>query len=166
MKKLLALVSILCIVTVAGCGGPLKPDGFPPLYPVSLVVTQDGKPSKKMTVQLISTDPSSTWAIGGQTDDNGKAKIVTHGQFDGVPLGKYKVVLNKIEMVNFDEYMAAKERRDEAAASKIDVKQFSCVEKQYNTVGTTPLEIEVTKSSKVIEIDAGPVVQIPEAFMK
>ncbi|MDR2115544.1 MAG: hypothetical protein LBP87_04105 [Planctomycetaceae bacterium] len=167
-KKITVLIVLLnfVILILAGCGGPLKPDGLPALYPVTLVVTQDGKPVTDMIISLRSTDPEVTWAIGCRTDENGHAPIRTHGEFTGVPLGKYKVVLAKQENEGYEEYVAAKNRYDEKAAEKIDVKFFSCVEEKYNAPETTPIEIEITPQSKIIEIDAGPLVRIPQPFMR
>ncbi|MDR2441170.1 MAG: hypothetical protein LBE12_17555 [Planctomycetaceae bacterium] len=166
IKKTTIFIFLLNFGIFAGCGGPLKPDGLPALYPVTLVVTQEGKPVTDMLISLRSTDPSVTWAIGCRTDENGYAPIRTHGEFTGVPLGKYKVVLAKQGNEGYEEYAAAKNRYDEAAAAKIDVKFFSCVEEKYNLPETTPIEIEITPQSKIIKIDAGPLVRIPQPFMR
>jgi hypothetical protein len=166
-KKTTIIIVLLNFVILTGCGGgPLRPDGLPVLYPVTLVVTQEGKPVADMLISLRSTDPAVTWAIGSRTDENGHASLRTHGEFNGAPLGKYKVVLDKQENEGYDEYVAAKNRYDEAAAAKIDVKLFSCVEEKYNASETTPIEIEITPQSKIIEIDAGPRVRIPQTFLR
>ncbi|MDR1270654.1 MAG: hypothetical protein LBK82_14125 [Planctomycetaceae bacterium] len=165
-KKTATILFLLYFGTIFGCGGPLKPEGFPALYPVTIVVTQEGKPVAEMFISLRSTDPSVTWAIGSRSDENGHAPVRTHGEFDGAPLGKYKVVLTKQENEGYEEFLAAKDRRDETAAAKIEVKLFSCVEEKYNDPETTPIEIEITPKSKIIEIDAGPRVQISQTFLK
>jgi hypothetical protein len=166
-KTVIVFLFLLSLGTITGCGGgPLKPDGLPALYPVTIIITQEGKPVADMFVSLRSTDPAITWAVGSRTDENGHAPIRTHGEFNGAPLGKYKVVLDKQENEGYDEYVAAKNRYDEAAAAKIDVKLFSCVEEKYNALETTPIEIEITPQSKIIEIDAGPQVRIPRTFLR
>jgi hypothetical protein len=165
-KTVIVFLSFLFFGTITGCGGTLKPDGLPVLYPVTITVSQEGKPVANMFVSLRSTDPAVTWAVGSLTNENGYAVIRTHGEFNGAPLGKYKVVLAKQENEGYDEYIAAKNRYDEVAAAKIDVKLFSCVEEKYNAPETTPIEIEITPQSKVIEIDAGPRVRIPQTFLR
>jgi hypothetical protein len=166
IKKITIFIFLLNFGILTGCGGPLKPEGLPALYPVTLVVTQDGKPVADMMISLRSTDPSITWAIGSRTDENGHAPIRTHGEFTGVPIGKYKVVFAKLENEGYEEYVAAKNRYDETAAAKIDVKFFSCVEEKYMAPETTPIEIEITPQSKIIKIDAGSPVRIPQPFMR
>ncbi|MCL2622354.1 MAG: hypothetical protein FWD31_01705 [Planctomycetaceae bacterium] len=40
----------------------------------------------------------ANWTIGSVTDADGKAIIVTHGQFRGAPAGKFKVCVSKREL--------------------------------------------------------------------
>jgi hypothetical protein len=62
--------------------------------------------------------------------------------------------------------MAAMNRGDAAAAQGIEVNVFQCVENVYNSPKDTPVKVEVTKTTKVLEVDAGPAVQIKKPFMK
>ena len=62
--------------------------------------------------------------------------------------------------------MAAVNRNDAAAAQKIDVKVFQCVEDAYASAKDTPVHVEVTKGMKVLDVNAGPAVQIKKPFMK
>lgn len=160
---------VLCIVLgsclLNGCG-PEKPEGLPTLYPLTLTVTQDGKPAADVMVSLRSTNPGMVWTVGGKTNSDGNTQLMTHGQYVGVPEGKYKVVLSKTENEGYEEYIKAKDRYDDAAAAKIDVKFYSVIDTEYNSPQTTPIEIEVTRKTKSLTIDGGPIVRIEQEFMR
>ena len=149
---------------MTGCKEP-RPDGFPEIHPVTLHVTQEGKPLGEAAISLFASD-GSTWSIGGTTDNNGNAQITTHGKFVGAPLGQFKVVIRKQINEGEDEYNEAMNRQDLAAAAKIDVKVFAYVDDVYNSPQTTPVEIEIKKGDKVIEIDAGTSVKIQKEFLR
>ncbi|MCL2744778.1 MAG: hypothetical protein FWE67_13095 [Planctomycetaceae bacterium] len=160
MKKLLLVIVLLSFVS--GCGGQQRPDGFPKVFPVELTVMQEGKPLATASVSLQS--PNTKWAIGGATDDNGKVKLVTNG-YPGAPAGKYKVVIMKV----FSEGMEERARisaegggseESVAAANKIKVTHYSFVKPEYNDIDKTPVEVEITESTKTLEVDAGPAVKI------
>jgi hypothetical protein len=165
MKTMIVLLVFSGILVLDGCGGP-KPDGFPKIYPVELIVTQKGQPLTNADVSLISADDSLTWAVGGTSDQNGRVVLRTHGRYVGVPLGKFKVVLFKEANEGKQEYLDAMNRNDKAAAAKINVKIFSCVKPEYNSQTTTPIEIEITKNSKTINVDAGEAVKLPQEFLR
>jgi len=158
--------SAMTLIGLVGCGGEKKPEGFPPLYPVTLHVTQEGKPLEGASVTLAAPDGSLPWVVGGTTDADGKVKLKTQGKYDGAPAGKYNVQISKVVREGYEEYMAAVNRNDTAVASKIDVKVFQCVEDAYTSAKETPVHVEITKESKVFDIDAGPAVQIQKPFMK
>ena len=151
---------------VAGCGGSERPPGFPKLYPVSLKVAQEGQPLGGASVSLKISDNSMTWSIGGKTDEQGLAILWTHGKFRGAPIGTFKVAVEKIFNEGEAEMLEAANREDFAAANKIQVNSFSFVKDEYSSVSTTPIEIEITKNSKEIEIDAGPAVKIKREYMR
>ena len=95
MKKVLAL-SFCALLALASLGcGQKTPDGMPDLQPTTLTVIQGGSPLADATVNLKSLDPSTAWTCGGVTDAKGVATLVTHGQYKGAPVGKYKVSVSK-----------------------------------------------------------------------
>ena len=90
MKKLLSAAFLVGVALVASGCGPKTPDGMPPLQPTTLTVTQEGSPVADATITLKSIDGSNNFTSGGTTGANGVATLVTHGQYKGVPVGKYK----------------------------------------------------------------------------
>ena len=84
------------------------------------------------------------WTVNGRTDAEGKATIVTHGQFPGAPAGKFKVCVTKVESVGED------------AAEPVGVMSAPLptsgrpqvvihVDPVFGDSQKTPLEIEVSK---------------------
>jgi hypothetical protein len=160
-KRFFSLFLVLSLVFYSGCGGKKMPAGMPKLYPVTISVTQEDKPFADCLVSLRYPDSSlGTWAVGGRTEANGIAKLYTDG-YPGAPAGKFKVVLIKQEDVGLKE----REQADAAAASRIQVKIWSCVKPEYNDLAKTPLEVEITKSTKTLSVDAGPAVKIEQKFV-
>ena len=168
MKRFFTVCGVLFAfaLPLSGCGGDAKPPGFPKLYPVSLQVMQEGVPLTKASVSLKIADNSMTWSIGGVTDEQGIAVLWTHGKFRGAPVGTFKVTVNKLFNEGEEEMNLAMNQGDEAAAAKIQVKSYSFVNEEYNLFATTPVEIEITTKSKVIDVDAGPAVKIQREYMR
>jgi len=138
---------------------------MPKLYPVSISVTQEGKPLADAIVSLRYADPSAgTWTVGGRTEANGQAKLYTNS-YPGAPLGKFKVVLLKEENEGLAERAEAEGRGDSAAANQVKVKIWSCVEAKYNDPKKTPLDVEITADTKMLDVDAGPAVKIDQPFV-
>jgi len=159
-------VLTVALLGILGCGGEQKPDGFPPIYPLTVHVTQEGKPLEDATVSLVSADSSMTWIIGGVTDAEGNAKMRTHGKFEGAPEGNFNVVIQKTIHEGLDEYNAAMAQGDTAAAQRIQVNMFQLVEDAYTVARDTPIKVEVTRSTRTLEVDAGPAVRIRREFLK
>lgn len=160
-------ISLIIVLAIFLCGcSEKKPPGLPNLYPVSIQVTQAGVPLDEATVSLVSVDAGSNWIIGGLTDTNGKAQLRTYGKYIGAPAGRFKVVVVKQISEGEKEYVEAMNRNDLAAARKINVKIFSCVEDQFGDVKKTPLEIEINKSSKIITVDTGTAVRLKREFLR
>jgi len=157
---------ITIILSLSGCGGPAKPAGFPPLYPVSLKVMQEGQPLVDAAVSLRIADNSMTWSIGGRTDEQGIAVLWTHGKFRGAPAGTFKVAVEKVVNEGEKEMLEAADRGDTATAAKIPVNSYAFVKDEYTSIEKTPIEIEITKKSKMIEVDAGSIVKIKRKYLK
>ena len=171
MNSFIRFTAVCCAFFVLGfvlpgCGGDERPPGFPKLYPVSLQVLQEGAPLADAAVSLRISDNSMTWSIGGRTDEQGIAVLWTHGRFRGAPEGAFKVSLEKVVNEGEDEMLEALNREDLAAAARIRVESNSFVKEEYNSFGTTPIEIEITPRSRMIEIDAGPAVKIRREYLR
>ncbi|MBQ9812287.1 MAG: carboxypeptidase regulatory-like domain-containing protein [Thermoguttaceae bacterium] len=160
MKKILAfsLVVVLSALSL-GCGKKM-PEGMPNLEPVKLTVTQDGAPCADAQVNLQSLDPSNQWTSGGVTDAQGVVALVTHGQYKGVPIGKYKVsVFKKVGEGTPPPPLPTDEASEKAYNDYYESGQtydlFCLIEKQYTDLNTTPLEIEVVKGKNELAVDVG-----------
>jgi 5-hydroxyisourate hydrolase-like protein (transthyretin family) len=149
--KYITILFILGIASVIGCSKSLKPDGFPPLYPASIMVIQDGQPLEGASVILFRVDDSpQKWGIAGVTDKGGRAVLLTHGIHSGVPEGEYAVTVNKAEEVEVSH-------RAESTVTE----SFTLIEKQHVDKESTPLRIQIQKKGKNYkEFDVGKPVHI------
>ena len=126
---------IALLLLFLGCNAQTRPDGMPTLYPLVLTVIQDGTPLAEARVSLFVETGESTWTVGGTTDASGKTSLLTHGKYPGVPAGKYKVCIFKVEGLMPEEY------------DLVDVKLKSPI--------TTTLTLEATPGTKNITLDVG-----------
>ncbi|MCL2118808.1 MAG: hypothetical protein FWH27_10330 [Planctomycetaceae bacterium] len=151
-----------------GCSrGPKKPDGMPQLYLTEITVNSESGLVDDAIVSLYPADGSRTqWSSGARTNAQGVARIKTHGQFDGAPEGKYKVVVKKTVAEGeapppmgvdaesqriYDEYMSSGNTQ----------KLFRVVDSQFDSAKTTPLEIEVSPQKlNASSVDIGATVKV------
>ena len=158
---------LFTFVCLSGCGGEKRPDGMPPLYSaVCVKVVQDGKPLEDAIVSLRPDEKGFTWGIGGRTDAQGVAQLWTHGKYKGAPAGTFKVVVTKEVKDGEKELTEALTRNDEKAAAAIKVQCFSFVEDKFSSESQTPVKLEITPSSKTLEVDVSPAVKIEKPYMK
>ncbi len=162
---LFAALGLILSAATLGCG-PKLPDGMPKLNPTTLTVTQDGQPAADAMIRLKALDASNKWTSGGTTDAKGVATLVTHGQYKGVPTGKYKVAITKIvgegtppppSPIDAESARVYQEYVDSGATYE----EFYVVGQEYGFVETTPLEVEIVAGKNDLTIDAGPVVREP-----
>ena len=158
----LPLLMVVCMLL--GCGQRLPKD-LPPLYPCTLLIAQNGVPLERAAIILEyveGTVPAGgqIWFPQGVTDKNGNATIRTNGRYDGAPLGRFKIVVTKLEPdysrlgpqpseddPKYDAWMNRKGTEDFPI--------FLLVEKQYTESATTPLEIEINKGKNEAAVDVG-----------
>jgi hypothetical protein len=101
MKKI-TLKNIVCVLSlllsVAGCSRSV-PDGFPKVVPLTVQITDGGKPLDEVFVVFEMVPPVDGVSVTAKTDTNGKAKMQTSiGNFSkaGVPIGKAVMTLIKM----------------------------------------------------------------------
>jgi uncharacterized protein YfaS (alpha-2-macroglobulin family) len=149
MKKLLILLSL---VTLFGCTAQSVPDGLPKLVPVTLTITQEGKPLAGAVVSLVDPGGGIQFAVGGTTDAQGNVVLHTHGKHKGAPLGKFKVRVVKTETDQLPPHLqtAPNMRSPEFGAYSREIeklppqKTYTLIEKRYTQSNTTPLELDIT----------------------
>ena len=141
----LLLIFLLGLVTCAGCfGGPKKPAGLPELHPLALTLTQGGQPLADAIVSLKPLDNANIWAVGGVSDVQGAVKVMTAGDFQGAPAGKYKVTVIKTET---------------EANGKIKT-DYSVIDQKLTSPTTTTLEVDVAPGKNTKTLDVGEAVRI------
>lgn len=138
----LHVMIVLCVLALAvGCGKKL-PDGMPKLQKVQLTFVQEGAPLDKASIKLVSEDASMQWTVGGSTDASGSVVLRTHGEYVGVPAGKYKVCVTKFE--NEGELPTM-------ANPNTTIQTFNCVDAQYATPKGTSLRIDIVAGKNSFE---------------
>jgi hypothetical protein len=157
---ILPILISFSVLLLSGCGGGrVPPEGLPKLYPCSILVTQEGEPLVGATVSLHSTSEKFQWTINGRTDESGKAEIMTHGYFKGVPAGNFKVTVDKLETVvpPLPEVMPTKESELTKLFNKIEeeTKEYQLVDIRYTQAESTPLSITVSNKMENISFDVG-----------
>ena len=122
-----SFVLISVFLVFSGCGG-----GYPGkerLYPVSITIMENGAPFTNATVVLLQESGPTIINGGGVTDENGVAKIKTDAQWNGVPVGTYKVMINKENPFQGDlsdeEYRKLDLDAQEAYAKRMYAKRMS-----------------------------------------
>ncbi|MDO5553821.1 MAG: hypothetical protein Q4G68_08665 [Planctomycetia bacterium] len=146
-------ILFLAMIILFGCKGEKRPEGFPKLYPCSIRVTQDNEPLANANLILYAdTDEYDRWSVGGTTNEQGVATIVTNGKFTGAPQGSFTVVITK----------ESQEKRDVAPSGSPEPefvfgKACRLVAKDYGAKETSPARVTV-KGRTTAQIDVGPAV--------
>ncbi|MDR1493714.1 MAG: carboxypeptidase-like regulatory domain-containing protein [Planctomycetaceae bacterium] len=160
----LSILTYLCLFPL-GCIQKLPP-GIPTLYPAEITIIQDGKPLADASVVIINLTPSVNWSGGGNTNKNGVLKLKTMGQYHGVPLGKYKVSVQKIEYPGdivlplnppYEDKAAMKEYN--RLLKKYEDNTFQLVDNKFSLINT-PLVFEVTPQNLRITLDVSPAIRM------
>ena len=171
MKQSLTILPLALMLAVSlGCG-PKLPPGMPKLYPVTVtVIFEDGKPVGGASVIFRLTDPvlPRTWLHAGTTDSEGKVKLMTDGEYPGIPAGKYSVTIEKFEREGTEERTAepATVQSDEPLRRPSEpppmpargavIPRYQLVEDAYLDHAKTPLkDIEVKAGKNEILLSAG-----------
>ena len=158
--------SCLCVfvfLLFGGCGGEQLPPGIPKLYKATLTVTQDGSPLAGAEVIMVNVDPSTNWSAGGVTDQNGVLKLRTMGRYEGAPIGRYKVAVQKKEIpdITLPSEISSPEVQKEydRLVREIENNTFYLVDEKFS-LGKTELEVEITPSNLKVTVDVSPAVHV------
>ncbi len=157
-------LALAALASAVGCGQKL-PDGMPKLNPTTITAVQDGAPLADAMITLQAVDlANNKWSSGGTTDAKGVATIVTHGQYKGVPTGKYKVAVSKTvgegtppppKPIDEESARIYQEYIDSGATYA----EFFVVAPEYRLVDSTPLEVDVVDGSNNLKVDVGAAVR-------
>lgn len=135
-----------------GCSG----DKLPETYPVTGVVTYQGKPLEGASLSLVAKDPKGRSA-GATTDSEGKFSVSTYfsptAHPEGAISGKYVITVSKKPVEELPEEMDAQEQMAEfmkRGAPK------DLVPKIYQNPETTTLNVTVADASpEPLELNLG-----------
>jgi len=156
MRAIILFFFIVALSLLMGCGKDLnRPDDLPKLYhPVSVTVTQEGKPLEGATVTLISKTPAKYGTCSATTDASGTATLRTYG-YNGVPRGQYAVTVEKRGVEG------ARESKNEYGETQmVGGKIYQYVDAQYTDEGSTPFSIDVTEKGAKAAFEVGAPVRL------
>ena len=134
------MVVLILVFGTLGCG-PKLPPGIPKLYPCTIRVTMDGKPVEKATVALFpdgeGDNTEGLWGTAGYTDSQGSVTLKTDGQYKGIPAGKYKVCVYRVEIEEreYQGYFESQNLPPRKTTVIVDLK--------YDDPDQTPLTVDV-----------------------
>lgn len=146
MKSSLTAVLMAGVLCSAGCG-----KGPPPMVEVEGTVQLDGKPLEKVRVEFWPVKDGTQSA--GLTNEQGKFVLIAlDGATKGTSVGKHKVVLRDLSIVEDQFYGRAGADIDLTAGKKPRIAH------KYSNVTLTPLEFDITDAKRDLVIDADPYV--------
>lgn len=152
MTRCVVLFGFWMTLLMAGCGGPDRPS----LVKASGKVTLDGKPVEGAMVflTLATPDPKYKRPARATTDAQGVFSPGTYGDGkDGLPLGKYKVGVQKTE---FAEKVPENFNSENPGATPVKMRWL--IPKAYSDPETSGLRVEVTSSGMTppeIQLESG-----------
>jgi len=135
ISRLILVCSLVFCLAFVGCGGEPRPDGFPPLHPTVIQFTQGGEPIEGASVQLVS-ETDGRWPVGGTTNASGSITLQTYGRYPGVPEGRYKVLVSKVERERIGP-------EPQSMFESVVENVYDLIDAVYSTPATTPLTVEV-----------------------
>ncbi|MDR2346077.1 MAG: hypothetical protein LBE18_08425 [Planctomycetaceae bacterium] len=164
-SKTFSVVAVLSFLMYASCGGESRPKEMPELYPSQITILQKGQKLEGASVILFNENSEqSRWIVGGVTDSNGICKLKTLGKFDGAPVGKYKVTVEKTtttesETAKKPQPSDPKELEEYYIKITNEQKHYDHVDSKYKSSATTDLEIEIIAGKNEKNFDVGAAVQ-------
>lgn len=146
MNRIGSFVVFCVAVSLLGCGG----SGRPSLAKVTGTVHLDGKPLEGAQVALLKiTDDKAKYQRPSSaiTDAQGKFTPQTYGKDDGLPVGKYKVGVQKRELVG-----QLPKDFDSENPGKYNLKYKWITPMSAGQPDSSGIEIEVTSSGMKPEV--------------
>ena len=137
-RYLLTAVAVLS-TSLHGCG-----DGRPSLIKATGTVLVDGQPVEGALVSfqpIVESKDGFKRPSAAVTDAGGKFELGTYEKTDGLPVGKYKVAIQKQELVG-----SLPPNYDPEKPGNFAVKYKWIVPKKYASIESSGLEAEVTSS--------------------
>jgi hypothetical protein len=122
-----------------GCTGKELPSDLPRLYPCKVRIENDKQPVAKASV--IFSPQQGKWSAMGETDENGNLLLKTNGIYTGVPEGRYKVLVSKVQIDPID---ATKELTEN------NMKVIPLIDPLFGDINKTPLEFEVKSTNNIV----------------
>ena len=154
----LLTISLIWLVC-GGCSPENRPADLPPLFPVTLTIMLGDQPLDNALITFYSENEEiAKWTVGSVTDANGKAIIVTHGQFRGSPAGQFKVCVKKVKLEGDDEAGIKKPQNSfvvDFSPSQQPAKMpkmIYIVDPLFGQPEKTPLEIEIPAGKKMTNL--------------
>ncbi len=140
------MLAALCL-TIAGCGGPERPE----MVPVSgVVLDKDGKPV--VGAQVVFKNANAPREAQGTTDSEGKFRLTTFENFDGAVIGEHKISVAKVQTdASFDDADAEDPSAaygagmDAAAEGNMEATRKHELPEKYANAETSELVRTVTK---------------------
>jgi len=154
MNKYLCFAALsLSLLLFPGCArNDGRPADLPPLFPVTITVTQEGEALEGAHVELVPQDsPNQPYRATATTDANGVAAMKTYG-FPGAPAGNHKIIVRKGIVENI-VYGTDGVGRQIVLSSE----SYIVVLNRYSNEAETPHEIEVPANRRGVQatIDVG-----------
>jgi len=136
------IVLAVVLPAAVGCGS-----GGPPVYGVSGIVTIGGSPAQNIQVTFMPTDASHPIA-SGKVDASGRYTLASGAKNrTGAVAGSYKVVLTQLDVASQAELDARY-----SASGRADPIPVASFPKEYQSVDTTPTEVDVAAKANTIDI--------------
>ncbi|TWU19632.1 carboxypeptidase regulatory-like domain-containing protein [Allorhodopirellula heiligendammensis] len=148
-------ITLTTMLAMVGCGES-RPEGMPETYPTYVTITQGGTPLADATVVLFPEDSTlARWPVGGMTDEQGTAEMLTSTKYAGAPAGTYKVIVNKTvtegdPMPKHPGQGATRDQINEydRALKTGKFEMYKVVSKEFRAAGTTTLSVEVSATGE------------------
>jgi hypothetical protein len=144
------------MTSIIGCqSNDEKPADLPRLIPCKITITQEGLPLEGASVTLSLVGGIQQWYLSGLTDSSGNIDFYTNGRYRGVPAGKYKIVVAKLD-TEPSKFPHAPSEDDPQYSKWLEQSQqevranFQLIEPIFTKAETTTLEIEVTNNKETI----------------
>jgi hypothetical protein len=148
--RLFILILSFMVLSIVGCGGKNRPADMPALQPCTVKIVMAGAPVEGAIVTF--SPESGQWFGNALTDATGNAKILTRGQFVGVPQGTYKILISKSVSSDPNWIRQSEEETTPPTIHHIDLKFSDTVNTPFVREvkeGTNHFDFEVTPPADV-----------------